>query len=263
MRRWGRCRGRCRREALPSFAGSVGRKGRDLGRGRGRHGPPARVPFGSVLYSIAVPDLPFHIADDQLRARLEAAVDREAKIPRALDALGPVADRDVVLLEAAGGLRAGQLEELGARVQALRDATLGPLADSSADIVAGLWGPFPGDEPQTEQQVSEAERILRPGGKLLVVHDYGRDDLSRLMADEERERRLVDWSRRDGWFLRRQFKVRVLHCWWTFDSIEDARELLAAAFGSPGDAVGAELKRPRIAHKVAVYHRTPVPVPEG
>ena len=65
----------------------------------------------------------------------------------------------------------------------------------------------------------EAARVLRPGGRLLVLHDYGRDDVSRLRGD------LPDYgllSRRDGPFLRGGFKVRVVHCFWTFESIDEA-----------------------------------------
>ena len=65
------------------------------------------------------------------------------------------------------------------------------------------------------------------------------------------------WSRREGPFLRGgQFKIRVLHCFWTFDSLEDARDFLEQAFGPPGTAAGAGLKRPRLSWNVAVYHRS-------
>ena len=64
------------------------------------------------------------------------------------------------------------------------------------------------------------------------------------------------WSRREGPFLRGGgFKIRVLHCFWTFGSIEDAQAFLAEAFGERGTAAGATLRRPRLAWNVAVYHR--------
>ena len=64
------------------------------------------------------------------------------------------------------------------------------------------------------------------------------------------------WSRRDGWFLRNGFRVRVIHAWWTFESLEDAGDFLAGAFGEIGRSVGSGLKRPRLAYNVAIYHRT-------
>ena len=65
-----------------------------------------------------------------------------------------------------------------------------------------------------------------------------------------------EWSRREGPFLRDGgFKIRVLHCFWTFESIDDGRAFLAEAFGPRGAAVGAAMKRPRLSWNVAVYHR--------
>jgi len=65
-----------------------------------------------------------------------------------------------------------------------------------------------------------------------------------------------DWSRRDGPFLGNGFKIRVVHSWWTFDSLEEARDLLVESFGAAGERVGAELTRPRLSYNVAVYHRS-------
>ena len=46
-----------------------------------------------------------------------------------------------------------------------------------------------------------------------------------------------------------------IHCFWTFESIEDGQAFLAAAFGEPGQALGAAMTRPRL-YNVAVYHRS-------
>src|SRR5688500_7289158 len=71
----------------------------------------------STLYSRLVADLPIAL-DPSLAGRLLGALDADGKIPRALDALGPVADRDVILLDGTDGdLRSTQLRGLGARVR--------------------------------------------------------------------------------------------------------------------------------------------------
>lgn len=219
-------------------------------------------------------DTPFPLPEDGVASRLMAAFDADAKIPRALDALGPLAGRDVVLVDAGCGYRARQVAGLGARVTALVDqasvdalsrtlADLGDgtavragaaiatdLPDASADVVVAMWSAF---RPPADAEVAEADRILRPGGRLLVVHDYGRDDHVRAepaIVDET-----IAWSRRDGWYLTHGFRVRVIHAFWTFEDVDEARELLGAAFGEGGRAVADGLSRPRFSHNVAIYHR--------
>ena len=159
--------------------------------------------------------------------RLGRAVDREAKIPRALDALGPTADRDVLVLDGSAAVPAVRLVGGLARVtsiSATQRETLDPsVMDGSADVLVVGWSTFRGP---SQAELAAAERWLRPGGRLLVVHDYGRDDVSRLF-DPRPE--YGDWSRRDGPFLGNGFKIRVVHSWWTFDSIEDTRAFLADA----------------------------------
>jgi hypothetical protein len=198
-------------------------------------------------------DLPFTPADPGLATRLFACLDVEGKIPRALEALGPLCERDVLLVDGDGGRRADQLTRLGARVRAVNGAPgSGRLEadDGSADVVLGMWSAFRGPRPD---EVAEADRVLRPDGRLLVVHDYGRDDVSRLRGDLPE---YDSWSRRSGWFLTHGFRIRVIHCFWTFVTIEDARDFLGSAFGEAGAAVGGSLRRPRLSYNVAVYHRS-------
>jgi hypothetical protein len=190
-----------------------------------------------------------------LSERLSRILDVEGKIPRALEALGPIAGRDVLLLDGTDGIRARQLRDLGARVALTGAGGVGgsvefAASDASADVVVSLWSSFRGAAPGER---AEAQRVLRPGGRLLVVHDYGRDDVSHLRG-ELPEYSL--WSRRGGPFLSDGFKVRVVHCFWTFDSIEAGGDFLAAAFADAGRDVASVLKRPRLSYNVAIYHRT-------
>lgn len=196
-------------------------------------------------------DLPIPLRPD-LALRLASALDREAKIVRGLESLGPIAGRDVVLVDAEHSSIGTGLVALGAKLvhaplaQPLRLAA----ADGSADVVVGLWSAFRGIDAS---DLTEVDRVLRPDGKLLVVHDYGRDDVSRLLGDRPEQ---GAWSRRNGPFLSSGFRVRVIHCWWDFDSLEAATAFLSDAFGGPGVEVGATLKRPRLSYKVAIYHRS-------
>jgi SAM-dependent methyltransferase len=244
-----------------------------------------------------VSDLSF-VADPRAAARLLSHVDREGKLPRALDALGPLVGRDVVLvgggpsrarLLAAAGARLTRVEEVprGSRPRgATTPGAAGPtpsatavavatraaakraparagdeavrpgttralgLEDASADAIVAFHSAYRGVDPV---EMAEVDRVLRPDGRLLVVHDYGRDDVSLLMEPDRPE--LGAWSRRDGPFLRGGFRIHVVHCWWTFDSTEEAAEILEATLGDRGRAFAEELRRPRLSWNVAVYHR--------
>ena len=188
----------------------------------------------------------------ELAPRFEAAFDIEGKIARGLEALGPVAGRDVVLIDAVGSPVHRALLDLGARVVDL--PLTAPLrldaADGSADVVVGLWSAFRGP---AADEIAEVDRVLRSAGRHLIVHDYGRDDVSRILGERLE---YGTWTRRDGPFLTGGFRVRVLHCWWTFDSAEAATAFLTDGFGPAGASVAATLKRPRLSYNVAIYHRT-------
>ncbi len=192
--------------------------------------------------------------------RLLRAVDAEGKIPRALEVHGSFAGRDVVLLGASHE-RARWLTEAGARLTVVPDAapdTTADLAarhgwpsDESADVVISFWAAL--DGPNRAELLAHAQRLLRPDGRLIVVMDYGRDDLDAVRGPE-RTADLVAWSRRDGWFLSRGFRIRVIHTFWAFETIEEGVELLRAAYGPAAEAAISGLRRPRLAHNVAIYH---------
>jgi len=199
-----------------------------------------------------VSQLPVELPPD-LAARLRAAFDPESKIARALDALGSLAGRDVLVVDGTGSPISGALADLGVR---LTDAPAAeplqlPAAASSADAVVGLWSTFRGPSPA---DVVEVDRVLRAEGRHLVVHDYGRDDVSRLFDASRPE--YGAWSQRTGPFLRGGFRVRVVHSSWVFDSIEAAADFLSAAFAERGAALATTLRRPRLSYNVAIYHRT-------
>ena len=195
-------------------------------------------------------DLPLTLAAP-LHDALLAALDVEGKIPRALEALGPIGGRETGVV-GDGPREAAELAALGGqltRIGLLREeAEKRP--EASFDVITSRWSAFQGVDPA---ELAAADHLLRPEGRLLIVHDYGRDDVSRLLGDRP-EYRL--WSRRDGPFLSAGFRIRVIHCFWTFANVEAATAFLTGAFPSTGEAVAAELKRPRVSYNVAVYHRT-------
>ena len=199
-------------------------------------------------------DLPFTFSNASIASKLALVVDRDAKIPRALVQLGDVADRDVVVLRADGDIRASQLRAAGARVTSSADDGH-ELRPACADVVVRCWGESGAVAIPEAAGMAGAERLLRPGGRLLIVADYGRDDVARLRPEGETPEVYRALRARDAAFAERGFKLRVIHGWWTFDSLEDAAAFLAEAFGPRGAEVATAMHRPRLSHKVVIYHR--------
>ena len=192
------------------------------------------------------------VVPEALEPALIAAIDPPGKLVAALEALGPVGDRDVVVIDANRGPVADGLAMLGARLShlGLTSPLRLPVDDASADVVIGLWSAFRGVDAG---ELAEVDRVLRPGGRHLVVHDYGRDDVSHLQPGRPE---YGAWSHRTGPFLTGGFRVRVVHCFWEFESDAAMREFLEAAFGRVGSEVASTLRRSRLSWNVAIYHRT-------
>jgi hypothetical protein len=198
-----------------------------------------------------VSDLPIALTP-ALEPVFVAAFDPAGKLGAAIAALGSVADQDVLLVDATGGPVVDGLRSAGARLTStpLRSPLRFDAEQASVDVVIGLWSAFRGVDPV---EIAEVDRVLRPGGRLLVVHDYGRDDVARLRGDQPE---YGAWSHRSGPFLQGGFRVRVVHCFWEFPSLEDVSSFVEAAFGDRGAVVAASLKRPRLSWNVAIYHRS-------
>jgi len=203
-----------------------------------------------------VADSPFTLADPALAARLARVMDPEGKIDRALDAIAGLAGRDVLVVGPARGRRPAQLRAMGASVTTAPLARLPGLAAGSADAVIACWTALDRPGPAAERGHAAATQILRPGGRLLLLTDYGRDDVAGLSSDANPTVEHDRMRGRDTWFVARGFKLHVIHAWWRFESVEAAGEFLGAAFGERGRAVADGMRRPRLAHKLVVYHRT-------
>jgi hypothetical protein len=202
-----------------------------------------------------VSDFPTSLPDE-IVARYGHAFDLEERIPRALNALAPMAGRDVLLLDTpSDGLRASQVIARNGRIVASPAAATVPDAAAApggaADIVVALWSAL--DAPGSAAERT-ATRLVRPGGRILALHDYGRDELQSFIAARAGTHASGTPERREGPFLSGGWKIRVIHCFWTFDDLDEARRFVES-FGKRGRSVAATLRRPRLSHNLAIFYR--------
>jgi SAM-dependent methyltransferase len=210
----------------------------------------------------------------KLFALMTAAIDPEERIPAAMQAAAPLAGR--VLLDVGAGLgdRTIVYAHLAAQVYALepdpnaqvllrgRSKSSGrtnvtilpagaeaiPLDDDVVDVAYATWSYFFG--PGSEPGLAEVERVVRPGGDIVVVQNYGHDDLARIWTPHEAE--CETWP---AWFKAHGFDCQVVDTVWRFESVADAVAVLDFLWGAKAWAQAEEEGQIEFGYKVAVYHR--------
>ena len=102
--------------------------------------------------------------------------------------------------------------------------------------------------------IAEALRVLRPGGRLVVIGYYGRDDVAALLEPEVVEHALDATQRRTGWWLQHGFKIKVVHSRLDLGDEQTAHELLPRLYGERGRAFLMAPHPPRLRLKLGLYH---------
>jgi len=198
-------------------------------------------------------------SDPALHARLGAAIDPERKVLAALERIVPLSGKRIadvgtgighypMLLARRTGRTYG-IESDPALVTEARRRTIDahqpniriiegswpslPLRDGAVDVVlTSLIDP----DDDSLLAVAEAQRILRPGGRLIVIGHYGRDDVAALLEPEVVEHVMEATQRRTGWWLRNGFKIKVVHTRLDLGNAATAHELLPRLYGDRGRA---------------------------
>jgi SAM-dependent methyltransferase len=217
-------------------------------------------------------------ADAALHERLGAAIDPDRRILEALERIGPIGGKrlaDVgtgighypMLLARRTGRTYGiesdpqLLAEARRRVTASHQPNLRivegdplalPLRDGAVDIV--LTSSIDPDDTSLPA-VTEAMRVLRPGGRLVVIGYYGRDDVAGLLEPEVVEHAREATQRRTGWWLRNGFKIKVVHTRLDLGDPATAHELLPRLYGDRGRAFLMRPHRPFLRLNLGLYHR--------
>jgi SAM-dependent methyltransferase len=154
------------------------------------------------------------------------------------------------LLDAAR-IRAGQAHQPNIRIIEGKPEAL-PLRDGAVDVV--LHGLIEADDAYLPA-IDEALRVLRPGGRLIVMGYYGRDDVGPLLDPEVVRNAHEATQRRTGWWLRHDFKIKVVHARFDLHDEATAQELLVRLYGDRGRAFLAASHRTSLELKLGLYHR--------
>jgi SAM-dependent methyltransferase len=126
-----------------------------------------------------------------------------------------------------------------------------PLRDGAVDIV--LSGEIEPDD-RWLPAIAEVQRVLRPGGRLVVIGYYGRDDVVPLLEPEAVERAREATQRRTGWWLRNGFKIKVVHSRMDLGDEKTAEELLPRLYGDRGRAFLAAPHPLSLKVRLGLYH---------
>lgn len=127
-----------------------------------------------------------------------------------------------------------------------------PLRDGVVDVVLTS-----GIEPDDASlpAVEEAMRVLRPGGRLIVIGYYGRDDVAGLLEPEVVSHARDATRRRTGWWVRHGFKIKVVHSRIDLGDAATAHELLPRLYGDRGRTFLMRPHRSSLRLNLGLYHR--------
>ena len=123
-----------------------------------------------------------------------------------------------------------------------------PLDDGAVDVAYATWAYFFG--PGSESGLREVERVVRSGGDIVVVQNYGHDELARFWPPHEAE--CETWP---PWFQEQGFACDVVDTVWRFRTMDEALAVLGFLWGEGARAHVLEQDKVRFGYKVAVYHR--------
>jgi len=225
---------------------------------------------------------PWTDADPVLHARLGAAIDPDRKVLGALERIVSLSGKRIadvgtgighypMLLARRTGRTYGVESDPDLLAEARRRAadshqpnirivegssTALPLRDGAVDIVlTSQIDP----EDASLPAIAEARRVLRPGGRLIVIGHYGRDDVAALLEPEVVAHAMEATHHKTGWWLRNGFKIKVVHVRLDLGDSATAHELLPRLYGDRGRAYLMGAHRPSLRLNLGLFHRSTEP----
>ncbi len=220
---------------------------------------------------------PWTEPDAELRARLGNAIDPDRKVLTGLEKITPISGKRIAdvgtgighypmllarrtgrtygieadpELLAAARRRAADAHQPNIRIVEGEPTAL-PLRDGAVDIV--LSGRIDPDDASLPA-VAEALRVLRPGGRLVAVGYYGRDDVASLLEPEVVAHVMEATQRRTGGWLRHGFTIKVVHARIELGELATAHELLPRLYGDRGRSYLMGAHRSSLRLNLGLYH---------
>jgi ubiquinone/menaquinone biosynthesis C-methylase UbiE len=123
-----------------------------------------------------------------------------------------------------------------------------PLPDGCIDVAYATWAYFfgPGSEPGLEEVI----RVVQSGGEIVIVQNYGHDELSCFWSSTESE--CENWP---TWFEEHGFECEVVDTVWSFQTVDEALAVFEFLWAERARAYVLEQDKSEFGYKVAVYHR--------
>jgi len=124
-----------------------------------------------------------------------------------------------------------------------------PLEADCVDVAYATWSYFFG--AGSEPGLREVRRVVRAGGDIVVVQNYGHDELSRFW--DARESECASWP---PWFAKQGFSCTVVDTSWRFKTPDEALAVLEFLWGQRARTYAVEHSQTEFNYKVAIYHQS-------
>ncbi|MCO4783301.1 MAG: class I SAM-dependent methyltransferase [Candidatus Cloacimonetes bacterium] len=98
-----------------------------------------------------------------------------------------------------------------------------PFHSNYFDGVYSTWAYFLSGDPREDIGIAEALRVLKSGGKLIIINNYGEDEFCSYMND--------DITAKASYYQEKGFDLDIIKSAFEFDNIQEAQKLMTHFFG--------------------------------
>ncbi|RSK31868.1 class I SAM-dependent methyltransferase [Bhargavaea beijingensis] len=116
-----------------------------------------------------------------------------------------------------------------------------PFHANTFDAMYSTWAFFFDGIKDIDEGLSEVERVVKDGGRIVIVDNYGDDEFCSYSPNDIT-------SSVDPW-VQRGYEYEVIHTEFIFDHVREAKELLTFYFGEQGNQVNTTT----LEYKVVAY----------